>query len=46
MIRVVHLSGTDNVEADTKSHRHSSRQTKLDSSVEWSLDQELDNLLF
>ncbi len=45
-IRAVHLSGADNVEADILSRRPSSRQGKLDSSVEWSLDQETANLLF
>ncbi len=45
-IGAVHLSGTDNVEADTLSRRHSTRQAKLDSVEEWSLDQELANLLF
>ncbi len=45
-IQAVHLSGADNVEADTLSRRPSSRQVKLDSSVEWSLDQETAILLF
>ncbi len=45
-MQAVHLSGADNVEADRLSCRCRIRQDKLDSSVEWSLDQELVNLLF
>ena len=45
-IRAVHLSGADKVKADTLFRRPSNRQTKLESLVEWSLDQELANLLF